>query len=345
LAAEALHALGVRTSRTLSLVETGESLFRGDEPSPTRASVMVRFSRSHIRFGTFERFDYLDRSDLVQRLLEHVIETYYPEARLLVDPGDRYAHFYRQLVDRTAELVAQWMSVGFCHAVLNTDNMSITGESFDYGPYAFMDVYDPKFTAAYFDYASRYCYRNQPAICHWNLRMLQKPLKRVVAPDSLEAGLATFDDRYWHYYTQRMLRKLGFESLPEPLGRDLVHQTLELLNSVTVSYHQFFLELTRQFTPSWALAAEPILNSTMQASDAAARTLLDQWRQQYHQALQQQSPEELEKIGDRLRCTNPATVLLRPEIEAIWEPIVAENDWEPFYALLQRVQQPFLPNF
>lgn len=342
LAAEALHALNVRTSRTLSLIETGESLWRGDEPSPTRSSVMVRFSRSHIRFGTFERLDYLERGDLIQRLAEHVIETYYSEARLFTDPLDRYAHFYAELVERTAELVAQWMSVGFCHAVLNTDNMSITGESFDYGPYAFMDTYDPKFTAAYFDYASRYCYRNQPAICHWNLRMLQKPLQRILPRENLEVGLAQFDAHYDRYYTQRMLNKLGFEALPEPLGSELIKQTITLLSNVEVSYHVFFLELARQFSPQWVESAEQIFGTTMQASDTGAQPLLEQWRQLYQRALRTQAAEALEQISVRLRQTNPETVLLRPEIEAVWEPIVVENDWQPFNELVKRVQNPYL---
>ncbi|MGF1497429.1 MAG: YdiU family protein, partial [Elainellaceae cyanobacterium] len=148
IAAEALHAYGVNTSRCLSLVETGESLWRGDEPSPTRSCVMVRFSHSHIRFGTFERLHYHDRPDLATRLLDHIITYYYPH---LQGQADAYPRFYAELVQRTATLVAQWMAVGFCHAVLNTDNMSITGESFDYGPYAFIQDFNPRFTAAYFD--------------------------------------------------------------------------------------------------------------------------------------------------------------------------------------------------
>jgi len=343
LAAEALHALGVRTSRTFSMIETGESLWRGDEPSPTRSCVMVRFSRSHIRFGTFERLDYLDRSDLIQRLLEHVIATYYPKAQRFTDPVERYTQFYAELVERTAELAAQWMSVGFCHAVLNTDNMSITGESFDYGPYAFMDTYDPKFTAAYFDYASRYCYRNQPIICQWNLRMLQKPLKRVMPQDALDAGLTPYENHYWRHYTQRMLHKLGFDALPEPMGTDLVKQTVELLSHVQVSYPLFFLELTRQFSPAWLNEPSQIFGTTMQASDSGAQVLLDQWRQCYHQALTVQSPEALSQMPERLRLTNPETVLLRPEIEAVWEPITAQDDWAPFYALVERVRNPFMP--
>ncbi|MGC1199702.1 MAG: YdiU family protein, partial [Geitlerinemataceae cyanobacterium] len=172
LAAEMLHRLGVRTSRCLSLIETWEQLWRGDEPSPARSSVMVRFSRSHIRFGTFERLRYLRRPDLIEQLLDHVIEQYYSHLVIpfnlqsgTIDKQEIYDRFYTELVQRVAELAAQWMAAGFCHAVLNTDNMSITGESFDYGPYAFVPTYNPKFTAAYFDYYGRYCYGNQPLIC------------------------------------------------------------------------------------------------------------------------------------------------------------------------------------
>ncbi|MFN7658643.1 MAG: protein adenylyltransferase SelO, partial [Dolichospermum sp.] len=126
LAAEALHRLGVGTSRCLSMIETGLQLWRGDEPSPTRSSVMIRMSKSHIRFGTFERLNYFQRPDLTQKLLDHVIEQYYPH---LQAEDDKYALFYAELVQRVAKLVAQWMAAGFCHAVLNTDNVSITGES------------------------------------------------------------------------------------------------------------------------------------------------------------------------------------------------------------------------
>lgn len=128
--AEMLHRMRVKTSRCLALIETGEQLWRGDEPSPTRSSVMIRFSRSHIRFGTFERLHYFKRKDLIEILLDHVITYYYSSIKL---ESDRYILFYTELVKRVAELAAQWMASGFCHGVLNTDNMSITGESFDYG--------------------------------------------------------------------------------------------------------------------------------------------------------------------------------------------------------------------
>ncbi|MEM9266323.1 MAG: YdiU family protein [Cyanobacteria bacterium P01_F01_bin.13] len=341
LAAEALHALGVNTSRCLSLVETGERLWRGDEPSPTRSSVMVRFSQSHIRFGTFERLHYLGRADLMSPLLDHVIEIYYAHLLAVKDIQERYAQFYAELVQRVAQLAAQWMSVGFCHAVLNTDNMSITGESFDYGPYAFMDEFNPRFTAAYFDYMGRYSYGNQPRVCEWNLRMLQKPLGLIMAAEDLETGLSAYRGHHYIAYKQRMLAKLGFESLLPELGDELLRLTLELLENTRVSYHDFFSQLTGQFSAEWCEGPEQILKATADNSDSEATTLLKAWQLHYHTCLTTLSAAEIAQVAQCLRQNNPVIVLLRPEIEAIWEPIVAEDNWQPFYNLLVKIQNPF----
>lgn len=343
LASEALHALGVNTSRCLSLTETGESLWRGDEPSPTRSSVMVRMSQSHIRFGTFERLHHLGRADLIEPLLDHVIEAYYSPLLAIQDPQERYSRFYGELVTRTADLAAQWMSAGFCHGVLNTDNMSITGESFDYGPYAFIDRLDPRFTAAYFDYAGRYSYGNQPRICEWNLWMLQKPLGLVMSSSDLEQGLAGYRDRYYQTYRQRLLAKLGFSYLQPELGDRLLALTLELLETLEVGYHDFFMALTRGYTPRWVETADEILvHEPWQPSDAETVALLSSWRQHYQTCLATLSRSELEQVASRLAQCNPQTVLLRPQIEAVWEPIVAEDSWQPFLDLLKSVQRPFL---
>ena len=346
LASEALHALGVNTSRTFSLVETGEDLWRGDEPSPTRSSVMVRFSRSHIRFGTFERLEYHNRPDLIAKLLEHVIDVYYPAVRLFTDPQERFVRFYDELVDRVAQVVAQWMAVGFCHGVLNTDNMSITGESFDYGPYAFMGTFDRRFTAAYFDHAGRYSYGNQPIICQMNLKALQKPLQLVMPETEMDAALAQYKDRYQHHYQRLILRKLGFgadpvAALTDDLATTLVNQTQELLAAVEMGYHEVFLSLTQQFTPQWRAEPDQLFATPLPASDPAVAEPLQLWRQWYHRALQSLPETAMEDVQKTLQTTNPETVLLRPAIEAIWEPITLEDDWQPFHTLLQRVQQPF----
>jgi uncharacterized protein YdiU (UPF0061 family) len=348
LAAEMLHRLGVRTSRCLSLIETGEKLWRGDEPSPTRSSVMVRFSRSHIRFGTFERLHYLGRKDLIQTLLDHVIQIYYPH---LWDQDDRYLRFYTELVQRVADLTAQWMAVGFCHAVLNTDNMSITGESFDYGPYAFIQQFNPQFTAAYFDYFGRYCYGNQPDVCLWNLQMLQVPLKAIIDPFEMEQALTQFAPDYQTSYRQRMLRKLGFElgidQVPTAVGEELLNRTLQLLWESKIGYHDFFIALRQQFDRSWrqdakqifAQAIDPSVGLDPSVNLDPSTTYFDQWRQFYHQVLNSLPEAEIDVIAQRLRQQNPTTVIIRPEIEAVWEPITQEDNWVPFYDLLKRIWQ------
>lgn len=335
IAAEALHRAGVRTSRCLSLIETGEQLWRGDEPSPTRSSVMIRMQRSHIRFGTFERLHAFDRKDLIAILLDHVIECYYPH----LTGRDRYALFYAELVQRVAELAAQWMAAGFCHAVLNTDNMSITGESFDYGPFAFIETFNPLFTAAYFDYYGRYCYSQQPAICEWNLEMLQRPLERVIALTDLEAGLAKFEPHYHQAYRQRMLSKLGFEAVTEPAADELLTVTLQLLKETQVSYHDFFAEFAQQFSRQWREDVANIFSHATTSKDEVSN-LWNNWKILYFNLLLSLPDQEMEEIPTRLRRANPSTVPTRPLIEAAWKPITEDDDWSLFDDLIQRMQAP-----
>jgi len=335
LAAEALHQMGVRTSRCLSLIETGEPLWRGDEPSPTRSSVMVRMSHSHIRFGTFERLHYIERPDLIKKLLDHVIEYYYSG---LQGKADQYALFYAELVKRVAELAAQWMAAGFCHGVLNTDNMSITGESFDYGPYAFIPTYNRQFTAAYFDYFGRYNYGKQPAVCRWNLEMLQVPLEAVISPTDMADSLARFDDYYQLEYKHLLLKKLGFSHLPGPDSNRILGLTLQLLRNTKIGYHGFFSRLTQMFSPSWREDVNSILNCSDVLSEDGSPEYLEDWRNCYQQILSHLPSDEMDNIAQLLAQTNPKTVLLRPVIEAVWEAIANEDNWEPFYDLLRRIQ-------
>jgi serine/tyrosine/threonine adenylyltransferase len=339
LAAEMLHRMGVRTSRCLSLVETGERLYRGDEPSPTRSAVMIRVQRSHVRFGTFERLNYFERRDLIAILLDHVIETYYPH---LLGEAERYGMFYAELVQRVAELCAQWMAAGFCHAVLNTDNMSITGESFDYGPFAFIPSFDPRFTAAYFDYGGRYAYANQPGICKLNLQLLQAPLQRLISQGALDAGLDQYDDHYGIVYRRLMLGKLGFTDGVEafsnqPLSRELLRSTLELLNQSQTSYHEFFAALAGQFDPIWRQDATAILRSAEMAGDELI-TLFTKWRELYHKVLTTFPEADLPAIQQQLRRANPTVVIVRPEIERVWDAIAQNDDWQPFNALLMQIR-------
>jgi serine/tyrosine/threonine adenylyltransferase len=337
LAAEALHQMGVKTSRCLSMVETGLDLWRGDEPSPTRSSVMVRFSRSHLRFGTFERLNYLKRPDLTQKLLDHVITVYYPHLAT-VPPTERYGRFYTELVERVAKLVAQWMAAGFCHAVLNTDNMSITGESFDYGPFAFLPTYDPDFTAAYFDHYGRYSYGNQPGICKLNLELLQQPLSAVIDPAEMTTALANFEGYYFPDYKQLMLQKLGLAGATTPERDELLVATLQLLSDTQVGYHQFFFEVSQAFKLRWVEDLNSVLSETELMPGVVANSGYQRWLELYHRVLSDVPASELNSIANTLTRVNPQTILLRSQIEAVWEPIAQSNDWEPFYTLLDRIR-------
>jgi uncharacterized protein YdiU (UPF0061 family) len=324
LAAEALNYLGVKTSRCLSLIET-EAFTRDGET--VRGSVLLRFSRSHLRFGTFERLDYYDRPDLIQKLLDHVIQYYYPH---LWQQQYCYIGFYAELVKRIAQLVAQWMAIGFCHGVLNTDNMSITGESFDYGPYAFIPYYKPSFTAAAFDYQGRYSYRNQPSICRWNLEMLQRPLSAVIPISEMEAALETFPELYTHYYHQQMIRKLGFDRLSFLESEELIDLTLQLLFLTKVGYHQFFSQLRLQFSPQWRNNANYILQDLEFLVSGEEVPILRRWCWLYHQLLLERSPMEMPEIIKCLQQANPLFVLLDSEIESVWQAIRDNNNWQPF---------------
>lgn len=340
LAAESLHRMGVRTSRCFSVVETGLKLWRGDEPSPTRSSVMVRFSLSHIRFGTFERLHYLLRPDLTRRLLDHVIAYYYPH---LQDEKDKYLSFYQELVARVATLTAQWMAAGFCHGVLNTDNMSITGESFDYGPFAFLPTYQPDFTAAYFDHDHRYSYGNQPGICKLNLELLQKPLGAAIDANPMHDALATFNGHYYEHYQRLMWQKLGLAGPIGAEGLDLLNATLELLDKSQIGYHEFFQQLTHQWLNTWHQDPNSILTvgfaSLPENQDglADAANQLTNWAQLYHRALLNLTPPDLGRVGENLQRHTPQAVPLRPVIETVWEAIATEDNWQPFNNLVKQL--------
>ena len=171
--------------------------------------------------------------------------------------------------------------------------------------------------------------------------MLQLPLKAVISSADMEAGLSQYEDHYQTAYRQRMLHKLGFDNLSIDLGKQLLKLTIQLLEETVVSYHDFFLQLSQQFSGEWRSHPDQIFSTALIASDPGAAELLNQWRHFYHHCLNSLPEEAMEHIAQRLRRTNPMTVLLRPEIEAIWEPITVEDNWEPFYDLLKRIQQPF----
>jgi uncharacterized protein YdiU (UPF0061 family) len=214
LATEMLEALGANTSKTFSVVETGEQLWRGDEPSPTRSAVLVRLSHGHIRIGTFQRLLALECTDEMAQLVDYCLAQYPGPPPPEDAPGrDQPAVILlHQVVDRMADLAASYMAAGFVHGVLNTDNMNISGESFDYGPWRWLPSWDAGFTAAYFDHQGLYSFGRQPEAMRWNCGQFAVALRLLVEAPPLIAALERFEARFEHHLARRVLWRLGVEA-------------------------------------------------------------------------------------------------------------------------------------
>lgn len=351
IASEALHRLGVTTSRTLSLIETGEELWRGDEPSPTRSSVMVRVAQTHLRFGTCERLLYLRDPQALERLLRHVVAVYYPDVASAhpAPDGDRVGlerqllAFYGELVGRVARLAAEWMAAGFVHGVLNTDNMSLAGESFDYGPFAFLDRWDPSFTAAYFDQTSLYAYGRQPAICHNNLRLLQHPLAMLLPRQPMEQLLESYKKIYQDHYRFCFLRRLGLEpNFDVESDERLVGATLDLMASWPVGYGDFFNGFASVIQSS-GLPQEPEgLPVFLSVAPSPARETWQEWRNAWWsqmQALEAAASDPRVSVLERLKRWNLNQTPTRSLIETLWESIDQWDHWLPLNEWLDSVMK------
>lgn len=211
LATEMLEALGVNTSKTFSVIETGESLMRGDEPSPTRSAVLVRLSHGHIRIGTFQRLLMLEETGHMEQLVNYCL-TRFPGPPPPTDaPGrdEPAVQLLHQVVERLADLAASWMVAGFVHGVLNTDNMNVSGESFDYGPWRWLPRWDPSFTAAYFDHSGLYAFGRQPEALLWNCSQLAVALRALAEAPPLIAALDRFAPLYEAAMARHFCRRLG----------------------------------------------------------------------------------------------------------------------------------------
>ncbi len=324
LATEMLEALGVSTSKSFSLFETGERLQRGDEPSPTRSSVLVRLGHSHVRFGTFQRYAALGRRDLLAQLLEFSV-AHYGSSDVAV-AADVPAAFVREVTRRSAVLAASWMIAGFVHGVLNTDNMNVTGESFDYGPYRFLPTYDPTFVAAYFDHHGLYAFGRQPAIVHWNLARLAEALRPLSTERALEQALATFERAYEEALVDRFLRRLGVASRGPDDDAGLGDAVFGFLAESQVGYEQFFFDWYGGAASTARALASPIAAQYAGARFTALRHRLDAF-----------APRDPERLATPYYQRARPTTLLIDEIETLWDAIAARDDWSPFTAKLAAI--------
>jgi uncharacterized protein YdiU (UPF0061 family) len=234
LCSEAVAALGIPTTRALAIVATNEQVRR---ESAEPGAVLTRLARSHVRFGHFEHFFHRGQKDEVRQLADYVIAEYFPEFA-----GD-YTGWFGEVVKRTAEMIAQWQAVGFAHGVMNTDNMSILGLTMDYGPYGFLDAYDPQFICNHSDEQGRYSFINQPVIAHWNLRALALALSDLIPTDQLLQKLTSYEEIFGAKYRALMRAKLGLVREEEEDDR-LIGQLLTLMTRARADYTLSFRNLT-----------------------------------------------------------------------------------------------------
>ena len=328
LAAAMLEALGVPTSRAFSLIETGEALERNDEPSPTRGAVLTRLSHSHVRFGTFQRHAFEERPDNITRLVDHVIENYYPDLAV-EDAAARPAALLRAVVSASATLTARWMAAGFVHGVLNTDNMNITGESFDYGPYRFLPRNDPNFTAAYFDQTGLYAFGRQPETMFWNLRQLATCLTLVSEGDPLVEALNGFSPAYRDALIEAMIRRLGLKPTATQADIALVNTAFKALSTGgdRLRWEPFFFDWFGGLASEGRAMRGPRADLYGSADFLTFRDLLA--------GREADRPDRL--ASAYFQAPEPAE-LLYDEIEALWSAIADRDDWTPFNAKLATIE-------
>lgn len=312
LATEMLEALGVETSRSFSLIETGEALERGDEPSPTRSAVLVRLSHGHIRIGTFQRLAYERDAENMERLTAYVLRHFYGEGA----GEDAPARLLDHVVKRTAKLAGTYMAAGFVHGVLNSDNINVAGESFDYGPWRFAPTWNPGFTAAYFDHAGLYALGRQPEAIHWDAAQLAVSLRLLSEAEPLIAVLETFGEHYQRAVAEAILWRLGVRPRGTVEDRALVQAVEKALRTTDMSIDRFFFDAFAGTLPE-AYAGEPW--SDLRAALAAyqPRSTRDHpyWRRE-----------------------DPCSMLI-DEVEAIWAPIAEADDWSRFDAKIAEVRE------
>ncbi len=327
---EAMHALGIPTTRALAVVRTGERVSR--EGSPPGA-ILARVAASHLRVGTFEFFAARDDEVMLQRLVDYAVARHDPD---LVGATDVVIRLLEAVGERQARLIARWMSVGFIHGVMNTDNMAISGETIDYGPCAFMEHFDPKTVYSSIDRHGRYAYGNQPAIAQWNLARFAEallPLLDTRDPEPLSRVndiVAAFAGRFDRYWTEQLRHKLGLRAVEEA-DRALADDFLQLLFLHRVDFTLAFRHLADAIDgPDDALRA-------LFGGDAQS---LSSWLSRWRQRLAREGRPATDCAGFA-RSVNPFVIPRNHQVEAVLASAVQEGDLGPFERLLGVLQRPF----
>ncbi len=350
LATDYLAKQRVLTSHTFSIVETAEKLIRHDEPSPTRSAILFRLSRGHIRIGNFQRALFFKQPENILKLVDYSLKNFYPELLIPDSPKEKVELLFKSATLRLADLCASYMVAGFVHGVLNTDNMNISGESFDYGPYRFLPYYDPYFTAAYFDQEGLYSFGRQPPSFLWNLTQLKGVFNFAEPLADLSKLNDEFAMQFNVFFTSRFFKKLNLK-----LNSDATETSLNTaFQSLSPSYYHSFempvLDINK-------ISAVPFLEISQALFFSNAQKIIENFFQDLYQNknrdfetafleivnwAQRQKPtsyfssetlklisentSSLDKLTDQQIETRNQNLVI-DKIEAIWDQIDQNDDW------------------
>jgi uncharacterized protein YdiU (UPF0061 family) len=326
LCSEAMHGLGIPTTRALAIAGSDEPVYR---ESTETAAVLLRLAPSHVRFGSFEVFYYRREHHFIKQLADYVIIEHFPQ---FIGAPDGYEKFLIEVIERTARLIAQWQAVGFCHGVMNTDNMSILGLTLDYGPFGFLDGFDFGHICNHSDTQGRYSYQNQPHTGLWNCKCLAQALTPLIEVDACNAALARYEKAYLDEYLARMRAKIG---LTQTLDEDseLIVDLMNLLAEHHTDYTIFFRALGKFNT------APNAYNSVVRDL-VVNRAAFDTWAAHYRARLTKESSVDVERRA-RMDLVNPKYVLRNHLAQIAIERASQHRDYSEVDRLLALLQHPF----
>jgi uncharacterized protein YdiU (UPF0061 family) len=325
LCSEAMYGLGIPTTHALCLVGSDDEVYREQiEPG----TMLTRLAPSHVRFGSFEVFYYRQQHAPLQTLADFVITHHYPQLREQPQP---YLALLQEVIDRTADLLAQWQAVGFAHGVMNTDNMSILGLTLDYGPYGFMEGYNPGYICNHSDYQGRYAFDQQPQVGLWNLTCLAQALMPLIEVDAAKAALETYQTRFTEKYYQLMGHKLGFEHVQDDILQ-LLGDLLDQMKRSQTDYTRLFHALGD--VQSHATHSHPELGDMF-----LQRERFDHWLNRYRALLQRDARPDAERQA-LMHRTNPRYVL-RNYMAQIAIEAAEQYDYSEIDRLMRLLQSPF----
>lgn len=322
-ASEALHHLGIPTTRALTLSIGDEPVYR---ETTERGAMLMRISPSHLRFGHFEHFFYSQQQEKVQQLADYAVRHHWPH---LEAEADRYQQWFTDIVLRTARLIALWQSVGFAHGVMNTDNMSILGLTIDYGPFGFLDDYQPHFICNHSDYQGRYSFENQPMIGLWNLNRLAHALSGLLTTEQLRTALSAYEPELMRVWGERMRAKLGLLTQQSNDNEILT----DLLALMTQEHSDYTLTFRLLSETQQAESRSPLRDEFID------REAFDGWYQRYRSRLMDEQVSDTERQAV-MKAANPAVILRNYLAQQAIEE--AERGEQGALARLhQALQQPF----